>query len=127
MYENDLSALKNSELAPTFTHDARNEENLKQELNVHCLSNMGTVPPTEHTATATPTNYIETQIVEPATDTNEDLSNNDDSIERERKRLSISHKVPAGAIDLRDKYKEHLMKRFDTKIIRRRNERRNGD
>ena len=32
-------------------------------------------------------------------------------------------KVPAGAVDLRDKYREQILKKLDTKVINRRRER----
>ena len=83
------------------SQDEGHSHDVKQELAAHCLSN----PVTQPTIQATTPSIAEDKTIEPI------------KSEDEKEKTT---KVPSGAIDLRDKYKEHLMKRFDTKIIRKR-------
>ena len=43
--QNPMSTLKQSDLGPNQTQDARQDPNVQPELSAHCLSNLGTVEP----------------------------------------------------------------------------------
>ena len=111
--QNPMSTLKQSDLGPTQTQDARQDPNVHAELAAHCLSNLGSVEPQQTAPTPIKT-----------LSDNEELKVKEEKITSQK---SSAFKVPTGAMDLRDKYKEHLMKRFDTKIIRKREARKRGD